>query len=238
MIGPNMLPIIRTVLADPFVQCRYRDIIPLLECSPTEMFPAKLIQWLYKELDTYVTSHIQSKMLLDLGSELAVAEEQPRHTFQIKHQKDSVEILILDEGRDRVFVLDIKTWEGFVEKGITEISEEHHLYRFRSSLLEQYLIKKADPSSSKRLNRFFLILKLAETPSGFIKSLAGFPDKPSEMKIEYLYLHYILMKETDPVKRLDALKTILPTLGKWKVDLREEEPDAQKILYRFSSWKI
>ena len=142
MIGPNILPIIRTVLADPFVQCRYREIIPLLECSPTEMFPAKLIQWLYKELDTYVTSHIQSKMLLDLGSELAAAKEQPRHMFQIKHQNNNVEILISAEGRDRVFVMDIKTWEGFVEDGIIEFSEEHQMYRFRSLLLEQYLIKK------------------------------------------------------------------------------------------------
>ena len=230
MIGPNMLPIIRTVLADPFVQCRYREIIPLLECSPTEMFPAKLIQWLYKDLDTYVTSHIQSKMLMDLGSELAAAKEQSRHMFQLKHQKDSVEILISAEGKDRVFVMDIKTWERFIADGIIEFSEEHQMYRFRSSLLEEYLIKKADPSSSKRLNRFFLILKLAENPTGFIESLAGFPAEPSEMKMEYLYLHYLLMKEVDPVRRLDALKTIVPSVCVWKIDLREKPDAHQDIL--------
>ena len=230
MIGPNILPIIRTVLADPFVQCRYREIIPLLECSPTEMFPAKLIHWLYKELDTYVTSHFQSKMLLDLGSQLSASKEQPRCMFPIKHQKDSVEIFISAEVRDRVFVMDFNTWEGFVEDGIIEFSEEHQMYRFRSLLLEQYLIKKADPSSSKRLNRFFLILKMAENPTGFIESLAGFPAEPSEMKMEYLYLHYLLMKEVDPVRRLDALKTIVPSMGVWKIDLREKLDAHQDIL--------
>lgn len=223
--------VISRLLEDPFLQSRYRKIGTLFS-GPVDKCCHLFVQWLFDELGKFVSNHKYGEELSTLGLwlgstfQLTSVEKQDGILFDVKHLQGKIQPCIASANIGNTPELNIEAWEEIVKEDIVEFSENHQRYRFQSQVLEQYFIFKSDESSAISFVGYLPVFQLAENPQGLTKPLIEF-NGDSKVKMEYLCLHYLVMKQRDSIHRLDALKVLVPGEKVYVVILQEEIFDAQ-----------
>lgn len=190
------------------------------------------VDWLFEELEKFVNNYKYGKELSTLGLwlgstfQLSSVEIQDRILFEIKALHGTIQFHTASANTDDSPEINVEAWEEIVKEGLIEFSETHQKYRFQSPVLEQYFIFKRTDSSAFRLTGFLPVFQLAKNPHGLTKPLTEI-DGESKVKMEYLYLHYLVMKHKDSNNRLGALKTLMSAEKLYVVNLQEKsfEPE-------------
>lgn len=190
------------------------------------------VDWLFEEIKKFEKNYKYGKELWTIGSwlgstfQFSSVEIQDRILFETKALNGKIQFHIASANTGGSPELNVEAWEEIVRDGIIEFSETHQKYRFQSPALEQYFIFKSNDSSAINIFGFLPVFQLAKNPHGLTKPLTEF-DGDSKVKMEYLYLHYLVMKHKDSNNRLAALKSLIPAERVYVVDLQEEPFEPQ-----------
>ncbi|XP_062597533.1 uncharacterized protein LOC134258957 [Saccostrea cucullata] len=221
------------LLEDPFVQTHYEELVSSLEGSDFED-SVVITTWVGKKLESFVSDHKFKTELSKLGIELADARnkdtgrKEEQCFFGVKRVQDMVIPQITGTRKVDSCVLSTEIWEGILKEGIIIFSKVHQKYYFSSPLLEQYLIYKSGVLSAMQLCGYYPLFKLAENPREFSTVLinSDFTNNPSG-RMEYVYLHYVVMKLADQSHRLDALKTLVTAEKFYTVEVLKDTLEIQ-----------
>ncbi|XP_052683371.1 uncharacterized protein LOC128163761 [Crassostrea angulata] len=223
--------IISRLLEDPFLQSRYLKIAAMF-IGPLDKCCHLFVDWLFEEIKKFEKNYKYGKELWTIGSwlgstfQFSSVEIQDRILFETKALNGKIQFHIASANTGGSPELNVEAWEEIVRDGIIEFSETHQKYRFQSPALEQYFIFKSNDSSAINIFGFLPVFQLAKNPHGLTKPLTEF-DGDSKVKMEYLYLHYLVMKHKDSNNRLAALKSLIPAERIYVVDLQEEPIEPQ-----------
>lgn len=224
-------PIISRLLDDPFLQSRYRKIAAMF-IGPLDKCCLFFVHWLFEELENFVNNYRYGKELSTIGSwlgstfQFSSVEIQDRILFEIKALHGKIQFHSASANTGDFPELNVEAWEEIVKEGIIEFSETHQKYRFQSPVLEQYFVFKSNDSSAIKIIGFLPVFQLAKNPHGLTKPLTEF-DGDTNIKMEYLYLHYLVMKRKNSNNRLDALKILIPEEKLYVVSLQEKSFEPQ-----------
>lgn len=224
-------PILGRLLEDPFLQSRYRKIAPMF-IGPLDKCCHLFVDWLFEELGKFEIDYKYGKEVSTIGSwlgssfQFSSVEIQDRILFETKALNGKIQFHIASANTGGSPELNVEAWEEIVRDGIIEFSETHQKYSFQSQALEQYFIFKSNDSSAIKIFGFLPVFQLAKNPHVLTKPLTEF-DGDSKVKMEYLYLHYLVMKHKDSNNRSAALKSLIPEERIYVVDLQEESFEPQ-----------
>lgn len=200
-----------------------------MENSASDRSAAVIITWLWKTLKLFTEGHDLKDELNKLGLELGTAPRhlspgrQERCLFDVRMVENTVRLRVAATRTDDSCIFSTETWEKFLKEGIICFSQAHQKYCLQSLILEQYLVYRSSASDSVDQSGFHPVFKLAENPTEFITVF----DDSDEMMMEYLYLQYLLLKSADPDHCLDAMKTIIPKEGTYKIQTQKDSLEIQ-----------